>query len=219
MVSNPTVCALECDGRKGQDKRRRCVLAFAVVGMEVLRGAHALGLRCAQKSRDVRADREWREAARLPRCAPASGAPGRAGVPAFAVVGGAHSQAHAVAATHAFGVEKCNAPYARVLRGFTALDQRVAVCAMSPKCTGLWVPWHPRASVPHKNRRSSAVYCWMPWKPALLHRPAIIAGPDLSVESRKRLRRGARWYAVPTAFDVVAPPWKRLREDQVSLSL
>ena len=36
--SNPAVCALECDGRKGQDKRRRCVLAFAVVGMEVLRG-------------------------------------------------------------------------------------------------------------------------------------------------------------------------------------
>ena len=52
-----------------------------------------LALRGAQKWRDVRADREWRSVARLARCAPASGAPGCAGVPSFEVTAGAHELA------------------------------------------------------------------------------------------------------------------------------
>jgi len=60
----------------------------------------------------------------------------------------------------------CNAPYARVLRGFTAHCQMVALGAMAPAGHGIWHPWLPSAVVTHNAWRIPAISARVPWKTA-----------------------------------------------------
>lgn len=60
----------------------------------------------------------------------------------------------------------CNAPYARVLRGFTALNHGVVLGAMAPTGHGSWHPWLTVISFDLAECRISAIPARVPWKTA-----------------------------------------------------
>jgi hypothetical protein len=60
----------------------------------------------------------------------------------------------------------CNAPYARVLRGFTTLNHGVVPGAMAPAGHGSWHPWLPKAAKALRRARISAIPARVPWKTA-----------------------------------------------------